>query len=301
MKTRIITGICIAAVLVPILLCTTMFQFIVFSGILAFIASFEMLNLFKAKKEISLFAKGSTVFLTLLNFAALSFVWYYSFSGDITKGATLVMLSAAGVVSLFNMLFIGLLLVFDKKFDSEVAGRTFLTISYVAVGFAAMGVLRTFGRGMIIYLFIVACFTDIFAYAVGMNFGKHKMAPTISPKKSWEGSIGGTIIATIIASLFALNYKSWFGFVDDTAGRTIISNFTDLSQTVEIIVIVCLTVFTSILGQIGDLVASKMKRDNDIKDYGNLFPGHGGVLDRFDSSLYVSLFLTIVCAILKAM
>ena len=120
---------------------------------------------------------------------------------------------------------------------------------------------------------------------------KHKMIERISPKKTWEGAIGGTIVATIAASLFAFMYGALF-----PGGEliTIFDNFTEGTKSNPVllyILIFVVTVITSIAGQIGDLVASRLKRTYDIKDFSNIFPGHGGFLDRFDSAIFASLVL----------
>jgi phosphatidate cytidylyltransferase len=140
----------------------------------------------------------------------------------------------------------------------------------------------------------------MFAYFFGIRFGKHKMSPKISPKKSWEGAIAGTVIATVLASCFALFYGYLFepgSFLNGTGQLTLLENITSLGSAplyIQALVIVPITMIASILGQIGDLVASRLKRTYDIKDFGKVFPGHGGVLDRFDSAIFVSLFLVAV-------
>lgn len=113
--------------------------------------------------------------------------------------------------------------------------------------------------------FIIAFGTDTFAYIGGRLFGKNKLSPNISPKKTIEGSLVGTIGAVVLVCIFN---KFVFG-----------------TFSVNLIVPI---VVASIFGQIGDLVASKFKRANEIKDFGKVFPGHGGVLDRFDSVLFVA-------------
>ena len=116
--------------------------------------------------------------------------------------------------------------------------------------------------------FIAAWVTDTFAYFTGRFFGRHKLCEKISPKKTVEGAVGGLIGAVIGFVIFALSMEKSFGV-----------NFNYIN-------LVILAVTASILSQIGDLFASSIKRENNIKDFGNLMPGHGGVLDRFDSLLF---------------
>ncbi len=128
-----------------------------------------------------------------------------------------------------------------------------------------------FGGAFSVWLiFIAAWGSDVFAYCAGMLFGKHKAFPVLSPKKTWEGCVGGIIGAALVAVLYCLAMNHWF----------------HQSFSVAQYAIVCGC--GAVISQIGDLAASAMKRNNEIKDYGKLIPGHGGVLDRFDSVIFVA-------------
>lgn len=140
-------------------------------------------------------------------------------------------------------------------------------------------------------------------------FGKHKLCPKISPKKTWEGAIGGTVCGTVAGSLFAIFYES-FGhyFVND--GEPIkffngVFNYDKMPPALMIILLILLSMLISICSQVGDLVCSRFKRTFDIKDFSQVFPGHGGVLDRFDSVLFASIvflcFITIIRVVLPLM
>jgi phosphatidate cytidylyltransferase len=126
---------------------------------------------------------------------------------------------------------------------------------------------------LLVYLALIVSFTDIFAFFFGIRFGKHKMAPTISPKKSWEGSFFGTVLGSATGISLVL-----------------LANVPYLGE-LSILQLVILSLFVSVFGQIGDLFASKIKRSVGVKDFGSLFPGHGGILDRFDSLLMAGLVL----------
>jgi phosphatidate cytidylyltransferase len=126
---------------------------------------------------------------------------------------------------------------------------------------------------LLVYLALIVSFTDIFAFFFGIRFGKHKMAPTISPKKSWEGSFFGTVLGSVTGIALVL-----------------LANVPILDE-LSILQLVILSLLVSIFGQIGDLFASKIKRSVGVKDFGSLFPGHGGILDRFDSLLMAGLVL----------
>ena len=125
-----------------------------------------------------------------------------------------------------------------------------------------------------IFIFLIAFMTDTYAYIGGMLIGRHKLT-SISPKKTVEGSIIGTIMGTLIGSVYYYNLVS---------GVTLFET-----------IILCLTL--TLLSEFGDLFFSSIKRYFDKKDYSNLIPGHGGVLDRFDSVIYVSLGLSLILSI----
>lgn len=135
------------------------------------------------------------------------------------------------------------------------------------------------GKFLIWYILIAAWGTDTFAYSVGRRIGKHKLT-SISPKKSIEGSIAGTIGAIAIALIYTY----------------IVQKYVDLN--ISYLVIAGVTFVLSILSQLGDLSASSIKREMEIKDYGNIFPGHGGMLDRIDSIIFVAPFAYLLLVLL---
>ena len=130
---------------------------------------------------------------------------------------------------------------------------------------------KTDGVFYILFSFFCAWFTDAFALFSGMALGKHKLAPKISPKKTVEGAVGGVIgcIGTCIALYFVFR-----------------TNY-NLSEKITLPFVIISALFLSVLSIFGDLAASTIKRHHGVKDFGNLLPGHGGVMDRFDSSIFV--------------
>lgn len=155
-------------------------------------------------------------------------------------------------------------LVFNIKTTPQDIAMTFFGGLYVPFLLFHISLLNN-GSILIWLVFITAFATDTFAYFVGVLFGKRKLAPKLSPKKSIEGSVGGILGALIITILFAYIFN--------------IESILKLS---------ILSIIASIMAQVGDLTASRIKRVVGIKDYGNLMPGHGGVLDRFDSILFTA-------------
>ena len=143
------------------------------------------------------------------------------------------------------------------------------------------GSASTIGRNWVFLAIFTSFGSDSAAYFIGSALGKHKMAPAISPKKSWEGCIGGLFGAVIVSLFFVLNtplkvsgYLNWWQLV-----------------------IVGLLV--SVFGQLGDLVESLFKRNTGVKDSGNLFPGHGGMLDRIDSLVFAAIIVYYVAVLFK--
>lgn len=158
---------------------------------------------------------------------------------------------------------------------------TFFGMAYVIGCISFIALLRGLDNGRILiwYTIIAAWGTDTFAYLIGKKFGKHKLSK-ISPKKSIEGAVAGTIGATVIAIIYTL----------------VMNNIYNLEYSYLIVVLA--TIGLSIIGQIGDFAASSIKRYVDVKDYSNLIPGHGGMLDRIDSLMFLTPFAYILLSII---
>ena len=158
--------------------------------------------------------------------------------------------------------------VFSKSYTIEDAVFPIAMSFYVGFGFNALLDARVAGFDKVLLALFIVWATDSAAYLIGMNFGKHKLAPRVSPNKSIEGFIGGILGAVLITVLFML--------VDST-----------VALPYGIYRMSLFAVFFSVAGQFGDLIESAMKRHFGVKDSGKFIPGHGGVLDRFDSMLVV--------------
>ncbi len=184
----------------------------------------------------------------------LLFIILY-FSDDISL---LLMLMFAMAVSML------IPMVFSSRHTIEDIAITLLGYMYIPVAFSHIMMITKFDIGyLVIWLvFIIAWGSDTFAYFVGRAFGKRKLIPSVSPNKTIAGAIGGILGSLILCGAYAYFFIPSYTFYALFLGA-----------------------FGAILSQIGDLVASKIKRVNEIKDFGKLMPGHGGVLDRFDSIL----------------
>lgn len=165
-----------------------------------------------------------------------------------------------------------LLILFDEVWDRQKTGKSMALRStgnfiagvvYTVLPWCYLTMLRekTNGEYLLFVLFICTWASDVFAYLIGRKFGKHKLCDKVSPKKTWEGTLGGLAASILCAFGTALIFK------------------------LPLLHVSALGFFCGSLGQLGDLAESVLKREANVKDSGNIIPGHGGVLDRFDSIL----------------
>lgn len=266
MKTRIITAFIAVALFIPVLYFSDTVVFEIVMALFGLVATTEILRC------IGLSGQYSLVIPALLYSLSLPVITLL-FDGDAVFSALLF----ATLIYLFVLLFVGVFRAATLKVDAY--GVLFSLSVYAALPFTALICLRRADHGLYLCLmvFIISWLTDTFAYFSGYFFGKHKLAPLVSPKKTIEGSVGGT--------LFAVLGCVGYGALIDALDETVIPNYLALAITGLIL---------SIVSQFGDLAASAVKRNYSIKDYGNLFPGHGGILDRFDSVVAVAVFLWIL-------
>lgn len=167
-------------------------------------------------------------------------------------------------------------------YRSEQVLMVYFGLFYVAIMLSYVYQTRMLPDGAVAVwlIFLSSWGCDTCAYCVGMLFGKHKMAPRLSPKKSVEGGIGGVAGAALLGAVFALAMNKW--------GGTAVSPL--------FYALICAA--GGVISQIGDLAASAIKRNHEIKDYGRLIPGHGGILDRFDSVIFTAPVIYSLTALL---
>ena len=266
MKTRVIT----AVVLLPLLLLLVLFAPKIFTAvlfaILASIATYELLN-----------GTGMVKHIRLCAYSVLAAFWCVLWCG-------------LGIGNVWLLL--GVSLLFVAIFAEMMASNMRLSFDKAAVCFAAGVIIPLLlgaivrlhnteeGRFYILIPFVLAFLSDTGAYFAGLRFGKHKLAPVISPKKTVEGVAGGVVGAVVGMVIYCLVLQLGFGF------------------KVNYLFAVLYGILGSGAGVFGDLCFSVIKRQTGIKDYGNLFPGHGGVLDRFDSNIVVAPLVEILLALL---
>ncbi len=176
------------------------------------------------------------------------------------------------VIAFLMLLMFSYVLSFPR-FKTEQIAIAFLGLFYVSIMLSYIYQVRMLKDGEILVwlIFIGAWGSDTFAYCTGILIGKHKVAPKLSPKKSIEGCIGGVLGAALLGFLFAMVFKSRIQVIENAP-----------------LAFAIIGAASSIISQLGDLAASAIKRDHSIKDYSNLIPGHGGILDRFDSILFTA-------------
>ena len=159
------------------------------------------------------------------------------------------------------------------KYVSDEMMHVFFGVFYVAVMLSYIYQTRMIpgeGAYLVWLVFLCSWGCDTFAYCVGMLIGKHKMSPKLSPKKSVEGAVGGVIGAAVLGAVYA----AAVGHFGDAAGDPLLY------------ALICGA--GALISMVGDLAASAIKRNYNIKDYGKLIPGHGGILDRFDSVIFTA-------------
>ena len=269
MKVRILTSIGIAVVGLPILFFSKYIVFPIALALFAFVAAFEMMRVIGVHKNY--FVSVPAYIMAL----ALPLAAYFVKSEKVTK--YILLMAAILFGYLIYLFFLAVFMRGSLKYADIT--ETFASLAYIIVSFTSLSILRYMPAGIwnLSLVFLAAWGTDTCAYFVGTFLGKHKLIPEISPKKTVEGSLGAIILDT---GLFLL-----FGFIVDKA--------TELQ--VNYIVLLIAGILLSVISQLGDLIASLIKREHGVKDYGNLLPGHGGIMDRFDSVLAVTTVLMAIC------
>ena len=271
MKTRVITGIGIIAVAIALVALASFTPiYCIGMAALAVIASFELLRVFGVHKEWHISAP------TYVLSAAFPFAAY--FAGE-SKGKFVLLMGA--VLFSFLVYLLGVAVFSHKKIKFVLVAAVYMAIIYVIVSFTSLSLLMYVPKG-IYYLGIIIISSwgcDAGAYFVGCKFGKHKLIPDVSPNKSVEGAIGGMIIS-VLANII-------YGHIVNVCG----------GADVDYLALAILGLVLSVVAMVGDLIASLIKREYGIKDYSNLLPGHGGIVDRFDSVFPIATFLLMVSAV----
>lgn len=294
MKQRTITAIIMVIVLVPFVLLGGWASTILFS-VLAYVGTYELISMHKTKSNIPNICKYTIpLFTTMI---------------VLLSGIDGVTLNDLLYIVIVQLMFLLVMPIFNKNILFTDVLMFIFAIIYCGLTFSLITAIRNIyipnlniydpvilgfninqsGLVMLIYVFFIVMFTDVFAYIFGIKFGKHRLCPTISPKKSVEGAISGTVFGAAIGTIILVLFRE--------PGITSVMFKTD-NIYLFILFSFLLSLVISIAGQLGDLIASKIKREYGIKDFGKIFPGHGGVLDRFDSSIYASIVFFVALMLL---
>ena len=284
MKVRIISALVGIVILVGILLIPSPIALVAMCGLLAAVAVYELLHNTGIMKQKSLLVISMA--FVALEIPLCCYVEYVRSHPLILQANSLWMVSRLPVVVL-GVYVLSLLIhaiVPCVKVTFESAQYAFLLTLYAGVGFGSIALLRltaNIGWWLVILLLVIAWMNDTGAYFVGSLIGRHKMAPKTSPKKSWEGFFGGWVISVLSAVLvFILRFE-----IENAYGENV---FYTLYLFLPMVLLL------APLSVCGDLLASAIKRKCGIKDFGNIMPGHGGVMDRFDSVIFIAPLLLLL-------
>ncbi len=266
MKLRIISAIVMLGLSIPLLIVGGSF-FAFFMAILSVLSLYEIIHTRESERKfpsiVKFFAYLLVMFFTVSNYDSINFVFNVDYR----------VISFIIFVFLLPMIFIKNV----KLYDLNDALFLIASIMFVGLGFNLMIVTRNFNMSYVIYLLLITTITDTFALITGSLIGKRKLAPTISPKKTIEGSIGGSLMGTFVASFYYI---------------------TVINPAHSLVLVILITCLFTVVGQLGDLAFSFIKREYGKKDFSNLIPGHGGILDRLDSLIFVVLAFVLLLGII---
>ena len=250
-KTRLLSGIVLVAL--ALVLIISGHEVLLFSTlVISCIGMFELYRVFKMEKSI----------LAAAGYLA-AIVYYCNLEWHFLQDLMIEFMA-------FMILLMFVFVFAYPKFHADQVMATFFGFFYVAVMLSYVYQIRTLNRGLYLAFLVFLCSwgCDTCAYCVGKLIGKHKMSPKLSPKKSVEGAIGGVAGVAGLTALYCFIFRGQMHLAGGEIG-----------------ILAVIAAIAGLISMVGDLTASAIKRNYDIKDYGRLIPGHGGILDRFDSMI----------------
>ena len=286
MVVRIVSAVIGIIILVGILMCPYTIVLAAAASVLSALAVWELLhNTGKVKSRVQTVVGMvfSAAGVMMMYFVRKALTEKYLYMDAEVRQLLMILLALPIVYGIVTAVFY----IIDRKNTTvNDACYGYLLTLYPTVGFGCMVMLREmFNHGLwyLIVLLVIAWISDTGAYFVGTFLGKHKMAPKISPKKSWEGFFGGWILSVLCAvGVFILRFEIDNGYGDGL--------FYTLRFFLPVMAVL------APLSVAGDLLASVIKRKCGVKDFGNIMPGHGGVMDRFDSVIFIAPILYVIAA-----
>ncbi len=255
MKQRVVTSIIGILVFVPILFFSNAIIFRICLAIISAVSAFELLQCVGATKKV------------ILSLPLIAFAFSMPMLVGFSSGVRYTVVICAMIYCLLT------LVLSNGRVSVSEAGASFMAITFCSVGFACTALLRETHSFAFFLVYLGAWGSDTFAYLVGRACGKIPLIPKISPKKTVEGAIGGAVAGIAIFLVFGL----------------LVERVTD--YRVSYIILSVLGLLSAVISQLGDLIMSAIKRSYGVKDFGRIFPGHGGMLDRFDSTITVAPML----------
>lgn len=250
-KTRLLSGIVL--VILAILLIVSGGEVLLFSTlVVSCIGMFELYRVFQVEKSL----------LVLAGYLA-AVVFYCNLEWTFLPDILMLFMG-------FMILLMFIYVFSYPKYKADQVMAVFFGVFYVAVMLSYVYQIRMLENGLYLAFLVFFCSwgCDTCAYCVGMLIGKHKMSPKLSPKKSIEGAVGGVLGSALLTALYCFIFRGPMALTG-----------------AEIGILALIAAIAGLISMVGDLTASAIKRNYDIKDYGHLIPGHGGILDRFDSMI----------------
>lgn len=270
MKKRVITAVIGLLVVLPILWFSNTIALEILISLISIIGVFEMIRCIGQVKNLWILIPSELV---------SGFMPFTVRLIDIKKTFGMSLSTFIIAILIGYTLWIMTFSIFSKgNLPVDAAALIFMTVFYIVCGFSGIIRTRALDGGKYIFwlIFIAAWIPDTGAYFIGINFGKHKLIPDVSPKKSVEGAIGGIVTCMLAFAIYTVSINYFF----------------DTSLNIWLMLIA--SIVLAVVSMVGDLIASLIKRYYNIKDYGKLLPGHGGIMDRFDSILSVSCIINLL-------
>ena len=273
-RTRLISGIVLIAAAFGLLYAGGI---VLAAGLLviSLVGCFELYRILYGKENVAALP-------ALTGYAAVTaWYWYDIYACLAVPGLTRDMYSML-VLAIFLILLMSVFVFTYPRWHANQIMGTFFGVFYVAVTLNYICRVRQLDHGVYLVwlVFLGSWGCDTLAYCSGMLFGRHKMAPVLSPKKSVEGAVGGVLGAALLGALYG------FAVSGAMQGKSLALEFA----------LICAV--SALVAMVGDLAASAIKRNFQVKDYGTLIPGHGGILDRFDSVIFIAPVIYYLCLFL---
>ena len=255
MKERVISAIVALIIVIPLIILGG-YSYYVGVGIISIIGYYEILNIREKEKKINPLVKA----LTLISYLCIVLSACFN-KTNFNIDYRLILLD------LF-MCLLPLITFAKRDYDGEDALMLVAITLFLGIAFNYLIVIRNINILYLLYTLLITVMSDTFAHFFGTKIGRYKLSPNISPNKTIEGMIGGVTFGTFIGSMFFLTF---------------------INTEASIFFVVIMSLALSLVAEFGDLIFSAIKRRYGVKDYGNIMPGHGGVLDRLDSILFTVL------------